>query len=399
MVIQEVDTKKVSFEDKPRIMIIGIGGAGGNMLDALIKDGLGHISSLALNTDAQALDLLSVENKILLGKDFLRGFGTGANIDVGKVAIEGALDAVLSLVEGSDIVFLLAGFGGGTGTGATPTLAKILQEKNILTISIITKPFLFEGSKRMQIAQNAMEGIEKYSDTVISIPNQKLFDSQMMQELSLEEAFSRVNEVVANSIRAVVDTIFSPGSINIDFADIKATMTKMGRAIIGIGKGEGENRALEAIKNAVNSPLLENNSLKGARSIIINVCSDSSLLLHEINIIASFIHDEAHPEAHIILGTSIEKSKTKEVMVTIIVTGFEDKAVRVFSKKENIFPENKEGIAPVESYGCCSCSHENSHNCFSQGLEQQNDSFSKKNSYEGNIDIPSYLKNYMNYKQ
>lgn len=380
MIIQEMNTNKVSFEEKPRIMIIGIGGAGGNMLQAIIDQGLSHISSLALNTDAQALESLSIKNKILLGEHFLRGLGTGANSDIGKTALESEIDNILKYTEGSDIVFLLAGLGGGTGSGATPTLAKILQEKDILTVSIVAKPFIFEGSKRTQIAQQAIEQIEEYSDTVISIPNQRLFDSEEMKNLSLEESFDKVNTVVANSIKAVVDTIFSPGSINIDFADIKATMKKMGRAIIGIGKGSGEERALEAIKNAVNSPLLENNYLHGASSIIINVSSDSSLLLHEINTIASYIHDEAHPNAHIILGTSIQKNQMKDIIVTIIVTGF-----------ENSLKQNNEFISATKiNEKKCHCCKENKN----PSLENQN----CKNFYDSNLDIPTYLRNQINHK-
>jgi cell division protein FtsZ len=392
---------------RPKISVIGIGGAGGNMLNAIISEGIEHIQYIALNTDLQALSNIQAAEKIVLGASLTGGMGTGANPEIGKMAIEENLENVLEIIGDSDIVFLLAGLGGGTGSGVLPLLSKILQEKQILSIALVTKPFFFEGSRRMQVAQQAISKIEEYIDTLIIIPNQKLFEAQGMQDISLCNAFEKINRVMVDCIKAVVETIFSPGHINVDFADIKTTMSRMGRAIIGIGKGSGEKRAMEAIQGAIESPLLENNSLKGARSILLNIHGDSSLSLHEMNIIAGFIHDEAHPEAHIIVGSSINKTKEDDtITLTIIVTGFEDQLKARIQSKNNIHVHNQGSM----NYNNIAAQKQNFYNQTSssqiknnQNFFQQNNNNIEKNNYDEtkkttesfskNIDIPTFLRN------
>lgn len=322
---------------KPKIVILGIGGAGGNMLQSVSESGIMHVELVALNTDIQALETLQIENKIVLGESLTSGMGTGANPDVGKVAVEENIDQILEIIADSDIVFLLAGLGGGTGSGALPVLARILQEKQILSVALVTRPFFFEGGRRMQVAQTALQKIEEIVDTLIVIPNQKLFESENSENISLVAAFNRINSVVVDCVKAVTNTIFSPGHINVDFADIKTTMTRMGKAVIGIGKGNGEKRAFDAIQNALSCPLLEHNSLKGARSILLNIHGDDTLSLQEMNIIASYVHDEVHPEAHIIVGNSLKKgSGNDEVSLTIIATGFEDQLKSRLQNKNHL---------------------------------------------------------------
>ena len=387
---------------RPKITVIGIGGAGGNMLNAIVKEGINNINYIALNTDFQALSNVNVEDKIVLGSSLTAGMGTGANPEIGKIAIEENIDLVLEKISDSDIVFLLAGLGGGTGSGVLPLLAKILQEKQILSIALVTKPFFFEGSRRMQVAQQAILKIEEYVDTLIIIPNQKLFESNTAQDISLCVAFDKINTLMVDSIKAVTETIFSPGHINVDFADIKTTMSKMGRAVIGIGRGSGEKRATEAIQGAINSPLLENNSLKGARSILLNIHGDDSLSLQEMNIIAGFVHDEAHPEAHIIVGSSINKVRDdNSITLTIIATGFEDQLKTRIQNKNNIHMHNQvqmhyQSVQKQNFYNQQAVHGSQVNQGFFQPnhldksveiVQKQGDNFSK------NIDIPTYLRN------
>ncbi len=402
MIMYDIDAV-TQVDVRPKITVIGIGGAGGNMLNAIVKEGLSNVKYIALNTDFQALSNVNVEDKIVLGASLTGGMGTGANPEIGKLAIEENLDQVLEKINDSDIVFLLAGLGGGTGSGVVPMLAKILQERQILSIAIVTKPFLFEGSRRMQVAQQAIMKIEEYIDTLIIIPNQKLFECDGMQDISLCDAFNKINSLMVDSIRAVTDTIFSPGHINVDFADIKTTMSKMGRAVIGIGRGTGEKRAVDAIGNAITSSLLENNSLKGARSILMNIHGDESLSLQEMNIIAGFVHDEAHPEAHIIVGSSINKNKEDDsITLTIIATGFEDQLKTRIQNKNNIHLHNQSQMHYQSSMQKQNFYNQHGINnaAINQGFfhgntsdknvdlqQKQGDNFSK------NIDIPTYLRN------
>jgi cell division protein FtsZ len=388
MIMYDIDAV-IQTDVRPKITVIGIGGAGGNMLNAIVKEGINNIKYIALNTDFQALSNVTVEEKIVLGSSLTGGMGTGANPEIGKLAMEENLDLVLDKIHDSDIVFLLAGLGGGTGSGVMPLLAKILQEKQILSIALVTKPFFFEGSRRMQVAQQAIIKIEEYADTLIIIPNQKLFECNSMQDISLCDAFDKINALMVDSIKAVTETIFSPGHINVDFADIKTTMSKMGRAVIGIGKGKGEKRAMEAIQGAIASPLLENNSLKGARSILINIHGDESLSLHEMNIIAGFVHDEAHPDAHIIVGSSINKLKEDDsITLTIIATGFEDQIKTRIQNKNNIHLHNQVQMhyQPTQKQNFYT-------NQQSATNTQNNQGFFQPNYPDKNIDVPTYLRN------
>lgn len=326
-----------TLQMKPKISIIGIGGAGGNMLQAVYNAGIENLSLIALNTDFQALETLNVPKKLVLGASLTFGMGTGANPEIGKIAVEENIEEVLALISDSDIVFLLAGLGGGTGSGVLPVIARMLQEKQILSIALVTKPFSFEGARRMHVAQAALQKIEEIVDTHIVVPNQKLFETGDLENISLVDAFSKINTVAVDCIKAVTETIFFPGHINVDFADIKTTMTRMGKAVIGVGRGSGEKRAFDAIQRALGCPLLEHNSLKGARSILLNIQGDKSLSLNEMNLIATYIHDEVHPDAHIIVGNSLKTTgESDTVSLTIIATGFEDQLKTRLQNKNNV---------------------------------------------------------------
>jgi cell division protein FtsZ len=373
---------------RPRIKVIGVGGAGGNALNLIAEQNFKHVECIAVNTDSQALFNSKVDKKIQLGERIVHGMGTGANPEIGKQAAEEDMQKIAELVTQADIVFVIAGLGGGTGSGALPVIAKILQEKNILSIALVTKPFAFEGTKRMNVAQQALEKIEEYIDTMIVIPNQKLFNNQTT-DISLMGAFDQINHVMCDCIRAVADTVHNPGHINVDFADIKTTMTRMGKAIMGIGKAEGENRAFDAIENAMHSTLLEHTSLKGARSILINITGNASLSLHEVSLIASYIHDQAHPDAHIIVGTGINSGLEDTLVVTLIATGFEDQLkVRNFKQQgnhqtQNNFYKNPEMQSPY-------------HQASQQFNYQQN---SQLNEQQDNLEIPALLRKFINQNQ
>jgi cell division protein FtsZ len=321
---------------RPKITILGVGGAGGNAINAIIAKNIKNITCVAINTDLQALENINIQNKIQIGIQTAQGMGTGANPEVGRIAAEEDIQKIIESIDQSDIVFLIGGLGGGTASGAIPVIARMLQEKQILSIAVVTKPFIFEGSRRAHVCQAAIQKIEEYIDTLIVIPNQKLFESDTSDSIPLMEAFERVNEVIVDSIKAVSDTIYSHGHINVDFADVKTTMTRMGKAIIGIGKASGEKRAEKAIEKAIASPLLELASLKGARSILLNISGNKTLSLSEMNIIAGYIHDEVHPDAHIILGSSIKEEYEDELTLTLIATGFEDHKVKT-SQRNNIY--------------------------------------------------------------
>ncbi len=304
------------------IKVIGIGGAGGNTVNSMIDSNFNnHIEFIVANTDSQALRQSKAFHKIQLGVKSTKGLGTGANPEVGKRAAEEDIDKILEVIGDADIVFIAAGMGGGTGSGASPVIAKALREKGILTIAIVTKPFVFEGKRRAQSAQASIEELKKYVDTLILIPNQKLLDV-VDGKVSMINAFSMINEVLNQSVKGISDIITKPGHINVDFADLRTIMKDMGLAIMGTGKAKGEMRAKEAALNAISSPLLENMSIKGAKSVLLNISGGTNLGLHEISEAASVIYEQADENAHIILGSVIDPQMNDEVTVTIIATGF-----------------------------------------------------------------------------
>jgi len=310
------------------IKVIGVGGAGGNTVNSIIESGNENVQCVVANTDAQALSLSRAEEKIQLGVKSTKGLGTGSNPDLGQRAAEEDLDKVMETVGDADIVFLAAGMGGGTGSGGAPVIARALKEKDILTIAVVTRPFLFEGKRRAKVADGAIEKLEKEVDTLIVLPNQKLLD-EVEPGVSMIDAFSMINNILGQSVKGISDIITRPGHINVDFSDVRAIMKDMGLAIMGTGIAIGADRAQEAALQAVSSPLLENMNITGAHGVLLNITGGKNLGLHEISQAASIIYEEADENANIILGSVIDESLDEEVMVTIIATGFKEKQKEV----------------------------------------------------------------------
>lgn len=306
------------------IKVIGIGGAGGNTVNSMIDSNYKDIEFIVANTDSQALRLSKAQHKIQLGVKSTKGLGTGAHPEVGKRAAEEDLDKILEVIGDADIVFITAGMGGGTGSGASPVIAKALRERGILTIAIVTKPFTFEGKRRARTAQESIEALKKEVDTLIVIPNQKLLEV-VKNDVSMIDAFGMINDVLNQSVKGISDIITKPGHINVDFADLRTTMKDMGIAIMGTGKTSGPERAKEAALMAISSPLLENMDIKGARSVLLNVTGGINLGIFEISEAASIIYEQADENAHIILGSVIDPQLKDEIIVTIIATGFNHK--------------------------------------------------------------------------
>ncbi len=319
----EFDSAELARENRAKIKLVGVGGAGGNTVNCLMEAGCEGIECVAVNTDIQALENCKAPIKIRLGARTAKGLGSGANPEVGKRAAEESINEIMEQLEDADIVFLTGGMGGGTGSGALPVIAHALRERDILTIAVITKPFDFEGKKRALIAQEVIKQLKKEVDTLIVMPNQNLL-TVVDAHTSMIDAFNLINAVLGQSVKSISDIITKPGHINVDFADVRTIMKDRGLAIMGTAISSGQDRALEATLAAISSPLLENMNIKGSRSVLLNISGSKNLSLHEISQAASVIYEQADPDAQIILGSVIDQSLGDTVQVTIIATGFED---------------------------------------------------------------------------
>ncbi len=314
----------VENEKSAKIKVIGIGGAGGNAVNNMIQSKLQGVKFIAANTDAQVLDISKATIKIRLGERLTEGLGAGANPDVGREAAMENVDEIRSVLENSHMVFITAGLGGGTGTGAAPVVAEISKDLGALTVAVVTKPFAFEGKKRME---QAVEGIEQLSDvvdTLIVIPNDRLL-GLASKNATLVEMFKKADEVLLHSVKGITDLIMKPGLVNLDFADVRTTMSKAGLALMGTGIGSGDNRSIEAAEKAISHPLLENVSIGGARGILMNITCGSDLTMAEMTEASDRIYKEAGEDAEIIWGTVLDDSIGDELRVTVIATGIEEK--------------------------------------------------------------------------
>lgn len=305
-----------------RIKVVGVGGGGGNALNTMIQSGLEGVEFIAANTDMQALDANLAPTKIQLGPALTKGLGAGANPEVGRKAALEDVQRVSEALEGADMVFVTAGMGGGTGTGAAPIIAQIARDMGALAVGVVTKPFLFEGRRRMRNAENGIADLAASVDTIITIPNQKLLVLDD-EDMSLLDAFRRADDVLVQAVRGISDLITHSGMINVDFADVKTIMSSMGRALMGTGYGKGERRALDAAQMAINSPLLDEVSVEGATGILINFTAGPDVRLKEINEAASLVQQEAHEDANIIFGLVTDPDMGDIVKVTVIATGFD----------------------------------------------------------------------------
>jgi cell division protein FtsZ len=313
---------------KARIKVIGIGGGGGNAVNTMIGSKFSGVDFIVANTDAQSLDASPAPVKIQLGATVTKGLGAGANPEIGRRAAMEDEETIKEYFAGSDMIFITAGMGGGTGTGGAPVVARLAREAGALTVGVVTKPFIFEGKKRMRQAEEGIEHLKQNVDTLIVIPNQRLL-SIAAKTTTMLEAFHRADDVLLQAVRGISDLIITPGLINLDFADIRTVMAEMGLALMGAASASGENRAIEAAQKAISSPLLEDISIQGARGLLINITGGSDLCLHEVNEAASMIQEEAHEEANIIFGSVIDETMTDEIRITVIATGFgEDREER-----------------------------------------------------------------------
>jgi len=308
-------------EQKAKLKVVGVGGAGGNAVTRMITSGMQGVDFIAINTDAQDLDNNPSEQKIQIGKNLTKGLGAGANSNVGKEAVESDKEAVTALLDGADMVFITAGLGGGTGTGAAPVISQVSRELGILTVGIVTLPFNFEGPKRMNRALEGMAEMKKACDTLIAIPNQKLM-SIVDKSTTLPEAFEMADIILHQAAKGISDLINVQGVINLDFADVETIMKNMGEAIMGTGIASGEERAVLAAQQAISSPLLDNASIKGAQGVLVNITGGNDLTLMEANEATSIIFEEAGVSANIIFGAVIDPTLDNEIRVTVIATGF-----------------------------------------------------------------------------
>ena len=304
------------------ITVIGIGGAGGNAVNTMISYNLRGVNFIAANTDAQALGASASPVKIQLGAEATKGLGAGSDPEIGRQAAIETRETLRERLEGSDMVFITAGLGGGTGTGGAPIAAEIAKEVGALTVAVVTKPFLFEGKKRNSQAEVGIAELRNMVDTLIIVPNQRLL-SLGGREISLLDAFKKADDILYHAVKGISDLIMIPGLINLDFADVKNVMSQMGLALMGTGTASGENRAVEAAQKAISSPLLEDNAIQGARGVLLNITGGPNMTLHEINEASSMIQAEAHEDANIIFGTVVDESMGDEIRITVIATGFE----------------------------------------------------------------------------
>ena len=304
-----------------RIKVIGIGGGGGNAVNTMIGAKLGGVDFMVANTDAQSLEASQAPVRIQLGGMVTKGLGAGANPEIGRRAALEDQEMIREYLDGSDMIFITAGMGGGTGTGGAPVLARVAREVGALTVGVVTKPFIFEGKKRMRQAEEGIEELKASVDTLIVIPNQRLL-SIAAKTTTMLEAFHKADDVLLQAVRGISDLIITPGLINLDFADVRTVMAEMGLALMGASSASGENRAIEAAQKAISSPLLEDISIQGARGVLINITGGPDLCLHEVNEAASMIQEEAHDDANIIFGAVIDESLTDEIRITVIATGF-----------------------------------------------------------------------------
>ena len=308
-------------EQKAKLKVVGVGGAGGNAVTRMITSGMKGVDFIAINTDAQDLDNNPSEQKVQIGKNLTKGLGAGANSNVGRDAVESDKEAITSLLEGADMVFITAGMGGGTGTGAAAVISQVSRELGILTVGIVTLPFNFEGPKRMKRALDGMAEMKKACDTLIAIPNQKLM-SIVDKNTTLPEAFQMADTILHQAAKGISDLINVQGVINLDFADVETIMKNMGEAIMGTGTASGQERAVLAAQQAISSPLLDDASIKGAQGVLVNITGGDNLTLMEANEATSIIFEEAGISANIIFGAVIDPELEDEIRVTVIATGF-----------------------------------------------------------------------------
>ncbi len=389
-----------------KIRVIGIGGGGSNAINSMIAtSSIQGVDFVSINTDAQALLLNQAPTKVQIGENFTKGLGSGGNPEVGKQAAEESAQKIQDMLQGSDMVFLTAGMGGGTGTGAIPVVAKLAKEIGCLTVAVVTKPFMFEGTRRMVQAEDGIDELKDKVDTLIVIPNQRILDV-VDRKLSLMEAFKVADSVLTQGVQGISEIITVPGLINVDFADVKSIMSDAGSALMGIGTGVGENRAQAAARSAISSPLLEI-SMQGARGVLFNVVGGGDLTMTEVDEAAKIIASAADPDANIIFGATIDESLHDQLRITVVATGFDQNAQRAaqFTPPPHLQqmtqqrqdpqqnpPQNNNGNPFTNLFG----NGQNNNNTNQQPQQpaaaQPSDDPKKKKEEEDDWDIPAFLR-------
>ncbi len=310
----------MEMSDDAVIKVVGVGGGGGNAVEHMVRESIEGVEFISVNTDAQALRKTSVGNVIQIGGDITKGLGAGANPQVGREAALEDRDRIKESITGADMVFIAAGMGGGTGTGAAPVIAEVAKELNILTVAVVTKPFSFEGKKRLAFAEQGIDELSKHVDSLITIPNEKLL-KVLGRGVTLLEAFASANDVLKNAVQGIAELITRPGMINVDFADVRTVMSEMGHAMMGSGVAKGEDRAEEAAEMAISSPLLEDIDLAGARGVLVNITAGLDMRLDEFETVGNTVKAFASDNATVVIGTSLDPDMTDEIRVTVVATG------------------------------------------------------------------------------
>jgi len=309
-------------ELRPRILVLGVGGAGGNAINGMIENGLEGVEFIAVNTDAQDLKLSKAHGKIQMGINLTKGLGAGAKIDIGQAAADESLNDIVNILQGSNMVFITAGMGGGTGTGAAHVIARAAKELNILTVGVVTLPFLYEGPSRMRRAQQGLEELRKHVDTIIVVPNQNLFKIAS-EQTTFEESFELSNDVLLHGVKSITDLMVRPGLINLDFADVETVMSSMGKAMMGTGEAEGEGRAVKAAEAAIHNPLIDDYTLKGAKGLLVNITGGKDLKLFEVDEAVNKVRAEVDPDAELIIGAITDTALDGKMRVSIVATSLD----------------------------------------------------------------------------
>ena len=309
-------------ELKPRILVLGVGGAGGNAINGMIDAGLQGVEFIAVNTDAQDLKESRAKAKIQMGLNLTKGLGAGAKLDIGQAAADESLNEIINILQGSNMVFITAGMGGGTGTGSAHVIARAAKELNILTVGVVTLPFLYEGPSRMRRAQQGLEELRKHVDTIIVVPNQNLFKIAS-EQTTFEESFELSNDVLLHGVQSITDLMVRPGLINLDFADVETVMSSMGKAMMGTGSAEGEGRAIKAAEMAITNPLIDDYTLKGAKGLLVNITGGKDLKLFEVDEAVNKVRSEVDPEAELIIGAITDPELDGKMRVSIVATSLD----------------------------------------------------------------------------
>ena len=374
-------------EQKARILVIGVGGGGGNALNRMIDEGMSSVQFIAINTDAQDLENNNSQTKLQIGKELTKGLGAGANAEIGKAAVEENKEIIIEDIKNADMVFITAGMGGGTGTGAAPAIAKISKEVGALTVGIVTKPFAFEGPIRKKRAIEGIKELKKNCDTLLVIPNETLLELAD-NSTTVTESFKLADSVLNQATKGISDLINKPGLINLDFADVKTVMYNMGDAIMGTGIAKGEERAVLAAQEAINSPLLQDANIKGAKGLLVNISGPQDMTIHELNDASSIIYEEAGENANVILGCVVDNNLNDEVNITVIATGLNDDEYPVYfnREEETVDIKEKKINTPIESNAV-------KPEVKDEKIKENQENDDNLLTFGNELDIPTFLRN------